>query len=579
MQSKTPQFDSALDRIFFDLVPHKRICLQKGILQYCEGEFQITDQDIEFLKLFLVPAPKLCPTCRRVRRFSFVNTATLYKRLNNASEKNEKIISFVPPVKPLIVYDLKSYQTIFEPFAYAMTYDESKPFFEQFYDLRLRVPQPAIVRDSSSVNSEYSFGGRNLKNGYCVSGGLNSKDVWYSQIISDSYQIMDSYIVRKSEQCYQSIQSVNLYNSNYIFFSKNCINSQFLYDCSNCQDCFGCVNLRNKRYCWFNKQLSKDEFEKLLDGANISSRKSREIFIDKFWIFIKNQPLRASRCEHSYDVEGVNVTDSKNCHHIFNSEKSEHERYTDSVIKHKDSMDVYVSGGSEKLYETVSVGSQCAGVKFSIASKFITDSEFVINCRNCNNCFACIGLENKSYCIFNHQYEMEQYFKELDRIKTSLLNHDEYGEFFPCQFSSFAYNGSSADLVFPLDKKSIENLGALWQPDVEIDLGGLESMSVIKLPDTIIEVNDSILNIAIICKETGRPFRIIPTELMFYRKHNIPLPNIHPYRRITNRFKYVGDGKIYKTVCGLCKENINSMYNPEENLILYCDNCYKQEFV
>src|SRR3989344_393602 len=574
MESKTQKFDAVLDKILTDLVPHKRICLQQGILQYCEGEFKITDLDIEFFKLLRVPAPKLCPTCRRIRRFSFVNTATLYKHPNNTPGKSGNIISFVPLVSPLIIYDVESYQTIFEPYTYATMYDKARPFFDQFYDLRLRVPQPAITRDPSNINSEYSLNGKNLKNGYCVSGGLNSEDVWYSQIVSDSREIMDCYLVRKSEQSYESVQSINLYTSSFIFFSKNCINSQFLYDCRNCQDCFGCVNLRNKRYCWFNKQLSKEEFETSLKNANMESRESRELLIEKFWAFVKTQPLNASRCEHSHDVEGVNIADSKDCHYMLNSEKSEHERYVDSVVKHKDSMDVYISGGSEKLYETASVGSQCANVNFSLASKFITDSEFVINCRNCTNCFACIGLENKSYCIFNRQYDKKDYFKELDRIKVSLLNNDEYGEFLPYRFSTFAYNGSSADLAFPLDKISTKKLDALWQPDTEIDLGGLEVISGDALYDTIAGVNDSILNMAIICKENGRAFWIVPTELAFYRKHDIPLPTVHPYRRIRNRFKFVGDRKIYKTTCNFCKKNINSMYNPEENWTLYCSECY-----
>jgi hypothetical protein len=48
------------------------------------------------------------------------------------------------------------------------------------------------------------------------------------------------------------------------------------------------------------------------------------------------------------------------------------------------------------------------------------------------------------------------------------------------------------------------------------------------LPDTIQEVHDDILKVAIICEISDKPFRIIPQELAFYRKHNIPLPKKHP---------------------------------------------------
>jgi len=48
------------------------------------------------------------------------------------------------------------------------------------------------------------------------------------------------------------------------------------------------------------------------------------------------------------------------------------------------------------------------------------------------------------------------------------------------------------------------------------------------LPDSIAEVEDSILQFAISCELTGKLFRIQPQELAFYRKHNIPLPRKHP---------------------------------------------------
>ncbi len=576
MQSKTPQFDVLLDEILENLVPHERQCLQKDISKYCEGTFQITKEDIEFLKMLRVPPPKLCPTCRKVRRRAFVN-AVLYKHKNNAPGKTDSVISFVPPVSPLTVYDIHSYQTVFDPFTYATKYDETKAFFDQFYDLRLRVPQPAIIRDPSNVNSEYSINGRNLKNGYWVSGGWNSEDVWYSNSIFDSKEMMDCYNIRKSERCYECVKSRNIYNSQYVYFSENCIDSALLFDCRNCQNCFGCVNLRNKQYCWFNKQLSKEEYEKELTIAHFESRSSRDAMFDKFWSFVKTQPVRAARIENSYDVSGVDILDSKNCHDVINSERSEHERHMDSVMGHKDSMDVHVSGGSEKLYETSAVGSQCANVKFSFASKFITDSEFLINCRTCSNCFACIGLENKSYCIFNKQYSPEEYYLELDRIKTSMIKRGEYGEFMPYIFSTFAYNGSGADIPFPLTKEEIEKLGALWQPDIEIDPVSMETLSGEEVPDSIAVVESDIVDKAIICKESGRPFRIVNSELEFYKKHNIPLPAIHPYLRIRNKYKLLGNRMVNKATCHSCKKVIDSMYDAKENFILYCEECYKKE--
>ena len=58
MISKTPNFDKALDEILEKLVPHTCECIQHNLSKYCEGTFEITDQDIEFYKILRVPPPK-----------------------------------------------------------------------------------------------------------------------------------------------------------------------------------------------------------------------------------------------------------------------------------------------------------------------------------------------------------------------------------------------------------------------------------------------------------------------------------------------------------------------------------------
>ena len=55
------------------------------------------------------------------------------------------------------------------------------------------------------------------------------------------------------------------------------------------------------------------------------------------------------------------------------------------------------------------------------------------------------------------------------------------------------------------------------------------------LPDTIQEVEDSILQYAIVCEITSKLFRLQPQELAFYRKHNIPIPRRHPDQRHAER--------------------------------------------
>lgn len=579
METKTPKFDALLDKIFESLVPHKRICKWQGQHKYCEGEFDITKEDIEFLKMLRVPAPNYCPTCRRMNRFAFVNTINLYKRDNNAPGKGNKIISFVPPASKLIVYDVESYRENFDPYTYGVFYDGSKSFLDQLFELRSKVPQPAIIRDPSSINSEYSINGRNLKNGYYVSGGWNSENVWYGNTIMNSRNIMDSFSVHFVENSYEIVSCEKCYNCRYLYFSDNCVDSKFLYDCNNCTDCFGCVNLRNKSNCIFNVQYTRDEYKKQISEINLGSRNIVKEIYQKFWSFVKSQPVRAERHERVDNVSGANISDSKDCHDVFDSVKSEHLLHCAQIIGDRDSMDANVSGGSEKLYNTIAVGSKSSNVKFSFASKFITESEFLINCRNVNNCFACIGLENKNYCIFNRQYDKEEYYKELDKVKFSLLGKGEYGNFLPYCFSTYAYNGSSADLAFPLSKEEVEKIGALWQSETESNAGNMDFIKSEDIPDDISDVDDSILSKALVCKETGKPFRITESELEFYRVHGIPLPDIHQIKRIRDRYKYLGNFQMHEAICSLCKKDIITMYNQKDGWCLYCDDCYKREIL
>ncbi len=579
MINKTPKFDNAIGEILEKIIPHSRECIQHDISKYCEGIFQITDEDIEFYKILKVPPPKQCPTCRRQNRFAFVNSINLYKRDNNAPGKDNKMISFVPPASSLIVYDLKSYKNDFDPYSYATNYKENENFFEQLLELRFKVPQPAIIRDPSNVNSEYSLNGRNLKNGYYVSGGWNSENVWYSVGVNDSRSVMDIFSSHFIENSYELVFCEKCYNCRYLYFSDNCINSQFLYDCNNCIDCFGCVNLRNKSNCIWNIQFTKKEYENKISEINLRSRNFTNQVKEDFWKFVKSHPARAERHERVENVSGVNISNSRNCHDVIDTVLTEHVLHCDQIIGHKDSMDASISGGSEKLYQTIGVGSKSANVKFSFASKFILESEFVINCRNIEYCFACIGLENKSYCIFNRQYEKEKYYEELDNIKLSLLKKGEYGEFFPYSMSTFAYNGSLATLAFPLNEDEIIKIGGLWQSDTDTDTQGMSLLPTEEIPDLIQDVKDEILTKALICRKTGRPFRIVNSELEFYRNYNIPIPDVHPNKRMKDRYNYIGNYRMFNGICSLCKKDIKTMYNSNDNWKLYCDDCYKKEIL
>jgi hypothetical protein len=107
-------------------------------------------------------------------------------------------------------------------------------------------------------------------------------------------------------------------------------------------------------------------------------------------------------------------------------------------------------------------------------------------------------------------------------------------------------------------------------------------MKVVKyseLPENIEEVMNDITEKAILCEKSGRPFKIIPSELEFYKIMKLPLPDRHPSIRIEKRHRLASDGKKYKSFCHKCNKGIETMFNPEDKYNFYCEDCYKREVI
>jgi len=119
MKTQTPKFNLLLDGILENLVPHGRTCKWKGEHKHCEEEFEITTEDIEFLKMLRVPAPNFCPTCRRMKRFTHMNFGKLSKRTCNVPGHDESFISIFPEECPFPVYDYQYFiSDDFDPFSF-----------------------------------------------------------------------------------------------------------------------------------------------------------------------------------------------------------------------------------------------------------------------------------------------------------------------------------------------------------------------------------------------------------------------------------------------------------------------------
>ncbi|EKD44379.1 MAG: hypothetical protein ACD_71C00157G0001, partial [uncultured bacterium (gcode 4)] len=114
----------------------------------------------------------------------------------------------------------------------------------------------------------------------------------------------------------------------------------------------------------------------------------------------------------------------------------------------------------------------------------------------------------------------------------------EWWEFFPANFSPYGYNHTVWQIAAPLTKDEAVKQWFNWS-DYEAPFPKVEKIiPAAKLPEDISKIPDDILNWAIECELTGKPFRIIKQELEFYRKHNLPIPRRHPDQRYLDRLKW-----------------------------------------
>lgn len=157
------------------------------------------------------------------------------------------------------------------------------------------------------------------------------------------------------------------------------------------------------------------------------------------------------------------------------------------------------------------------------------------------------------------------------------------------------------------------NQGYRWKDPAERNIQPTTSYS--QLPDHINDVPDSITQEVIGCQHQGtcneqctQAFKVIPQELQFYRKMNLPLPRLCPNCRHYARLKQRNPLKLWKRRCmcaggkaqtaqisqntnsymntathlhgqNPCPNEFETSYAPERPEMVYCESCYNAEVV
>ena len=392
---------------------------QTKTCQSCKKDFTIEPDDLGFYERIQVPPPTFCPDCRFQRRMSWRNGWHLFKKKEILHGK--EIFSFFPPENKIPIYERDYwFSDAWDPLEYGRDYDFSRPFFEQFKEFLEKVPEPAHS-SLNLVNCRYCMNLADAKNCYLVRAGTFTEDSAYLIWDHGSKQCMDSHMTDHCDLCYGSVNIEHCYKA---FFSVDCDTCQdiwFSKDCVGCNDCFGCVGLRKKSYCIFNEQYSKEAYQKKIAEMNLGSHAEFEKLRAQAYIFWQTTPRKFMHEWKNINVSGDYIYESKNAKHCYRVRGAEDCKYTQNILEKsaKDCFDFSNFGeGAELCYETLISGRGVSNIKFCtdvyLNAKNIEYSRF---CRNVSDCFGCISLRDKQYCIFNKQYSPDEYKVLVAKIK------------------------------------------------------------------------------------------------------------------------------------------------------------------
>lgn len=567
----------------------------------CNAQFKIRDADREFYTKIDVPEPTQCPQCRMQRRLAYRSERHLYPRTCDLCKK-----------QMLSVYAVDSDYTVYCPSCwfsdawdatqYGCQFDFSRFFFEQFHELKMRVPRLGLVVEAPSlVNSDYTNQADHLKNAYLVFGAVQVEDSLYSYGIYHSKDCVDCFGVVNSELCYWCVDSEHCYGCQFSSLCSNCNECYFCFDCTGSNNCIFSDGLRNKSYHIFNKKVSKKEYQIFLANLKKGKFSQRDKNVQKYLEFIKKMPKRYCVQKNCEDTIGDRVVHGQNGYFCFDSHEFENLAYAMRFHGSRDSMDVcYFGFSSELVYEASTAGNGVHNLKFAVDTfTAISDCQYVDSCTQSNDLFGCAGLRKKSYVIFNTPYTREEYVELKEKIIAHMRKTKEYGEFFPVRYSPFAYNETAAQDFFPITEDRATQCLWTWRKILP-GAYGKENALIEDLPDDISDVKIEEWEGKIIrCKQCSRNFKFVKQELQFYKRVNVPIPRECFSCRHETRLHSRNPINFWHRQCicekgdhnhgscaeapakagGRCPIEFETTYAPDRPELVYCEQCYQKEVI
>ena len=143
--------------------------------------------------------------------------------------------------------------------------------------------------------------------------------------------------------------------------------------------------------------------------------------------------------------------------------------------------------------------------------------------------------------------------------------------FIPIELSPFCYNETTAQNYYPLSKNEAISKGLKWKNDI---IQAKYQGTKYKIPDSIHDTNEEILNKILECKNCKKNYRIVKPELNFYKKMDIAIPQNCPNCRYNRRSTSKTPRKLFKHNCDKCGIEVKTSYDPNNTNKIYCNKCY-----
>jgi hypothetical protein len=314
---------------------------------------------------------------------------------------------------------------------------------------------------------------------------------------------------------------------------------------------------------------------------DFSSHKFVQECKKKFKQFLLSIPRRNLQQENVENVTGDFIKTSKNIYQGFSVENCQDCRYLQDASELSDVIDCDDMADRCQLCQEVLMAEQAYNCQFILGAVGVSNLLYCDYCFNSSDSFGCTGLRrHRKYCILNKQYTKEEYETLVPKIIEHMIQTGEWGQFFPASLSPFGYNETTAQEYFPMTKEEALQKGLNWSDyeapaPVVAKVVNQEQMK--KLPDNIKDIPDDILNWALTCEVTGKPYKIIKQELKLYRENNLPIPRRHPDQRHKERMALRNPRKLYDRTCMKCRKPMQTTYAPDRPEIVYCEECYLKQ--